>query len=288
MRENIPSFSKIFKVSFFDFQKVQFQAIGLLIAIVTCIICTLISTKLGSYTLTAQAINLLGNILLGVILLLSSAGVAKMIKADLLGETPVTYSDALNFIKKNALAIVASPALIVLALALIIGLEALCAYIGYIPYIGPIILAVFTIPVVILNVVLALLFIVGVKLVPSIVAIEESRTLETIKLALQICRVEPLKVAFYAGILTIVGVGIFVLPFIVFGLGLLLTAAFQWTVLKYYSSLYIESWGVMPYIFFGITGLSVIAMGSLVLSLALTYFQGVFTYIYLSFKNKLQ
>ena len=286
MRESIPSFSKIFKVSFFDFQKVQFQAIGLLLGLVLCILCTLVSMKLGSDSIIAQAVNMLGNILLGIVLLLSSAGVAKMIKADLLGESPVSNSDAINFIKKNALAILASPILIILALAAILGLEALLAFIRYIPYIGPIILAVLTIPVVIINVVIAILFVVGVKLVPSIVAVEESSTLETIKLAFQICRVEPLKVAFYAGILTMVGIGIFVLPFIVFGLGLLLTTAFHWTVLRYYSNLYVESWGLMPYIFFGITGFSVLAMGSLVVSLALTYFQGVFTYIYLSFKNK--
>jgi len=286
MRESIPSFSKIFKVSFFDFQKVQFQAIGLLIALVFYIICSLLSIKVGALTIFGQGLNILGNILLGTILLLTSAGVSKMIKADFLNEGPVSNSDAISFIKKNALAILLTPVLILILAATIVGLEALLAFIGYIPFIGPIVLATLTIPVVIINVVLAILFIVGIKLVPSIIAVEESGTIETIKLAFQVCRVEPLKVAFYAGILTLVGIGIFILPFLVFGLGLLLTTAFHWTVLRYFSNLYIESWGLMPYIFFGITGFSVLAMSSLVVSLALTYFQGVFTYIYLSFKNK--
>ena len=286
MRESIPSFSKIFKVSFFDFQKVQFQAIGLLLGLVFYIVCYLLSIKVGSETIFGQVINILGCVLLVTILRLTSAGVSKMIKADFLSESPVSNSEAISFIKKNAFAILLTPILIANLAGAIVGLEALLSFIGYVPYIGPIILAVLTIPVVIINVVLAILFIVGIKLVPSIVAVEESNTLETIKLAFQVCRVEPLKVAFYAGILTLVGIGIFILPFIVFGLGLLLTGAFHWTVLRYFSNLYIESWGIMPYLFFGITGFSVLAMGSLVISLALTYFQGVFTYIYLSFKNQ--
>lgn len=286
MRESIPSFSKIFKVSFFDFHKVQFQAIGLLVSLILNIVCSILSAKLGDYTVVGKIINIVGNTLLITGILLSSAGVAKMIQADFLGESRVTNIDAINFIKKNAIAILCSPLLIILMIIVLIGIEAMLAFIGYVPFIGPLILAVFTIPVVIINVVLAILLIVGIKLIPAVVAVEESRTFETIKLALQVCRVEPLKVAFYAGILTIVGVGIFILPFIVFGFGLLLTTAFQWTVLKYYSNLYIESWGMIPYLFFSIAGLSVLAMASLVVSLALTYFQGVFTYIYLSFKNK--
>ena len=263
----------------------QFQAIGLLIALVIYLSCHIIAFKFCG-DLAGQILNIIGNIVMVIILLLTAGGVSKMIKADLLGEGPVSNAEALSFMRKNALAILLSPFLLLLFVAAVLGVEALCAYVGYIPFVGPIILALFTIPVVIINVVLAILFIVGIKLVPSIVAVEESRTFETMKLAFQVCRVEPLKVAFYAGILSIVGIGIFVLPFLVFALGLLLTTAFHWTVLTHFNNTFFESWRLTDYLFFGITGFSVLAMGSLVVSLAITYFQGVFTYIYLSFKNK--
>ncbi|MFC1596097.1 hypothetical protein ACFL4D_02285 [Candidatus Margulisiibacteriota bacterium] len=286
MQSNIPHFSKIFKVSFFDFHKVQFQAIGLLIAIVTNFVFNLIAGKTGATTLTGQIINTVGSVLTVIVVLLTASGVSRMIKADLLNESPVSNKEAIEYLKQNAWAIIITPFLLVLSAALIVGLEALLSLTGFIPVLGPILLALFTIPAVIVNVVLAIILIVGSKLIPSIVAIEETNIIDTLKLTYQTCKDEPLKVAFYAGMLSLVGIGIFILPFLVFLTGLLITGAFHWSVLTGCFNNIMYSWGVVPLIFVFITGLSVLIMGSLVVSLALTYFQGVYTYIYLSFKNK--
>ncbi|MFA5928117.1 MAG: hypothetical protein WC838_02295 [Candidatus Margulisiibacteriota bacterium] len=286
MQSNIPNFSKIFKVSFFDFNKVQFQAVGILAAIVINVGSSVLVSRLGETSTAGQIANAVGGLLTAIVVLLTAAGVSLMIKADLLQESPVSSKEARAFIKRKFWPIIISPFLLLLTVLLLLGVQALLSFVGFIPFVGPIILAVCTIPAVILNVILAIALIVGSKLMPSIIAVEESNTIDTMKLTYQTCRVEPLRVAFYAGVLTLVGIGIFILPALAFLFGLLLTGAFHWSVLlKCYNSM-LGYWSLDLMAFWFITGLSVLVMASLVIALPLTYFQGVYTYIYLSFKNK--
>jgi len=285
MQSSIPNFSRIFKVSFFDFHKVQFQAIGLLIAIIINVVFYLLTQQLGPVTTWGQISNAVSSLLVAVILLLTAAGISRMIKADLLNESPVSNREAIEFLKKNAWTIIITPFLLLLSVAIIIGLEAIVSLVGFVPVIGPLLLAMLTIPGVIINVVLAIILLVGSKLIPSIVAIEETNITDTVKLTYQTCKNEPLRVAFYAGMLTLIGIGIFILPFLVFFTGLVLTGALHWSVLTSWFQGFTYT-GVIPSLFILITGLSILAMTSLVIALPLTYFQGVYTYIYLSFKNK--
>ncbi|MFC1478474.1 hypothetical protein ACFL57_03350 [Candidatus Margulisiibacteriota bacterium] len=286
MQSSIPNFSKIFQVSFFDFIKVQFQAIGLLISFIIYIIFYLITQNAGVETIAGQITNAIGSILVALVLLLTASGVSRMIKADLLNESPISSREAIDFVKQNLLSIIIAPILLTLFAALVLGIEALLSLIGFIPVLGPLVLAIFTIPAVIVNVVLAIILIVGSKLIPSIIAVEETGIIDTIKLAYRTCKDEPLKVAFCAGMLTIVGIGIFILPVLVYISGLLLTTAFHWSILSNCLNTIFYNWGIMMFIFFFITGTSVLVMTSLVIALPLTYFQGMYTYIYLSFKNK--
>jgi len=285
MQSSIPNFSRIFKVSFFDFHKVQFQAIGLLIAIIINVVFYLLTQQLGPVTTWGQISNAVSSLLVAVILLLTAAGISRMLKADLLNESPVSNREAIEFLKKNAWTIIITPFLLLLSVAIIIGLEAIVSLVGFVPVIGPLLLAMLTIPGVIINVVLAIILLVGSKLIPSIVAIEETNITDTVKLTYQTCKNEPLRVAFYAGMLTLIGIGIFILPFLVFFTGLVLTGALHWSVLTSWFQGFTYT-GVIPSLFILITGLSILAMTSLVIALPLTYFQGVYTYIYLSFKNK--
>jgi len=285
MQSSIPNFSRIFKVTFFDFHKVQFQAIGLLIAIIINVVFYLLTQQLGPVTTWGQISNAVSSLLVAVILLLTAAGISRMIKADLLNESPVSNREAIEFLKKNAWTIIITPFLLLLSVAIIIGLEAIVSLVGFVPVIGPLLLAMLTIPGVIINVVLAIILLVGSKLIPSIVAIEETNITDTVKLTYQTCKNEPLRVAFYAGMLTLIGIGIFILPFLVFFTGLVLTGALHWSVLTSWFQGFTYT-GVIPSLFILITGLSILAMTSLVIALPLTYFQGVYTYIYLSFKNK--
>ncbi|MFH1429542.1 MAG: hypothetical protein ABIH39_07350 [Candidatus Margulisiibacteriota bacterium] len=286
MQSSIPNFSKIFQVSFFDFIKVQFQAIGSLIAFVLLLMFIMLLQYFGWGTPMGYITLLIGITLISIVILLTATGVSRMIKADLLNESPISSREAMEFLKQNALSIIATPFLLILFIALVLGVEALLSLIGFIPVLGPLVLAIFTIPAVIVNVVLAIIFIVGSKLISPIIAIEETGIIDTLNLAYRTCKDEPLKVAFYTGMLTIVGVGVFILPVLVYILGLFLTSAFHWSMqLNCFYSIY-YSWGIMQFLFFFITGASVLVMTSLVIALPLTYIQGMYTYIYLSFKNK--
>jgi len=282
---SVPNLSTLFRVSFFDFQKVQFQAVGVLLAAAANILLAWLTGLAGAATVTGIILNVLEGMIPAIILLLSGAGVARMIKADLLKEAPVSTKDAMDFLKKNLLAIICSPFVLILFIALILGLEALISVIGFIPIIGPLALAVLTIPAVIVNVVLVIIILVGSKLLPAIIAVEETRTIDTIRITYQVCKDEPLKVAFYAGMLSLIGIGIFLLPFLVFFLGLAFTCTLNWSVL-YPLAMSLQC-DPVQYLFLMIAGVSALIMGSLVLALPLTYFQGVYTYLYLSFKDRL-
>lgn len=281
---NILNLAKIFKVSFFDFNKVQFLAISILISIVSFFLCNFLA-----FYLKFKPILYLGLILIFFFMQFVSVAVVKMLKADMLKESPVNYKEAFLFLKKHAITIIFTPLLVLLSILIIIGLEMLFSLVIFIPYIGPLLITFLTIPVMIVNVVLLIIISIGSFLVNSIIAVEETNCLETLNIVYKTCKKEPLKIAFYFGILFLIGFAIFLFPILVFVASIFFTFVL-WLIPSYWTlfpNAYFDPnfFLMLPFWYWLINFFFIAVMSSLILALPLTYLYSICTQIYLAFRK---
>jgi hypothetical protein len=136
----------------------------------------------GVLTWLGWIIYIIGIIFWIIMWLTYSTATAKSTYQQLKGDDFYTAREAIGFAKKNWKAIVFSPVMVIFIMALIVIGGIIAGLIGKIPFVGELLVAVFTIPIFAVGlflVFLGVVFCVGLVLVPAIVATAREDAFET-------------------------------------------------------------------------------------------------------------
>jgi len=171
-----------------------------------------------------------GLVLAAFVKLMALTAIAKITFEQLRGDEFYEAKEALRFAFRNWKGVFLSP----VTLAIVIGFILLCGFVfglaGRIPYVGPILVGVFSIPLfaaALFVVYLAVVFFVSLFMAPSVVATTKSDTFDTLFEVFSVLNDQPWRLVVWESLLALLSfVGAFILGFFV-KRGLLLT---YWTL----------------------------------------------------------
>jgi hypothetical protein len=136
----------------------------------------------GLLTWLGWIIYIAGIVFWAIMWLMYSTAAAKVTYQQLKGDDFYTAREAIGFIKKNWKAIVFSPIMIICIMAFFVVCGIIAGLVGKIPFVGELLVAIFTVPLfgaALFLVFLAVVFCVGIVLGPAIVATTREDSFET-------------------------------------------------------------------------------------------------------------
>ncbi|MFH0887323.1 MAG: hypothetical protein V1843_04065 [bacterium] len=283
MKFGIDKIIETFELAF-DMKKMVFMLVGLIIAALGIILNSLVNNVI---------VGLLGAIWHYVFLMLTLGGVCFLIYQDLKGKGKSSIKDAIDFVKNKAVALIFTPLVLLLGIALVVLIEFGVVWVlSLIPMLGEILVALIIIPMLIINVVLAMALFLGNALIPAIIAVDDSGIPATITKIFEVVRGAPILLISYLFIAMIIATFAVVGVVLVYVGGLFITVGALYPMLmKVVTTVqmgaYMGDAIPMSINIAGIIGgISIGIVTALVLSFVWVVTQGIYTAVYMAIKEE--
>ena len=270
----------------FDLRKMFFQLAGVVIALLGFFIFSL----LGSGIKTLEILfYVLGGLWLYLVLMLTNGGTCRMFYVELSSREKSTLAQTLTFIKEKTLALIGSPLLLLLSVALMLAVEfGLVWIIGKIPTLGEILNALLCLPIFILNTLIAFLLLFGTALAVAIIAADELKAADTVKKIFEVVKKSPIYLILYYSFATLFLLLVILGVLVIYLLSLSITSGIFWPVAAALATGTLLPATLSNKIAFIILFSILAFISALVFSYLLVLIQGINTSIYLSIKERMK
>lgn len=282
MKFGIDTILDSFEVSF-DLKKISFLLIGLVIAAIGGgLLLYLANLAMGSIILSL-IFGILAAIWLYVVIVITKGGLCRMISSEMTGKGSIGMKEALAFTKAKAVSLIFTPIMLILSIAALVVVQLIAMWIlSKIPYLGPIIASLATIPLLVVNTIAGLALIFGGSLVAPIIAIDELSIKETILRIIQVVKKDPIH------LITYIMLAILLLYIVILGVATILMLGGVITLGGSFPMMQAVSDGIGGgNIAAVIALLSVVIVALLAYSYLVVIVSGIYTSMYLAIKERL-
>jgi hypothetical protein len=286
MQIGVAEVSKLLEISVFDWKKIRFQALALFLALLLWSAFVFGGSKVTG--LPEKIFGWLANISLISVVWLSWAGVAKMVKENLLGNKTPSEQAVLSFLKKNLVDLLSAPVVLFILLVLLFIFEYSLSAIGRLPWIGSVILGLLTIPMFFFNCVVIMLGTIGMKMMPSMIAVDETNPSATLRKFFEICLKQPIRLLVSAGLTVLVAMSVILPLLLLLLVGTMMTTGFQWTAWTNVSLFGMGHLSLGLSLFLFLEAICFMAIIAMLMAYPMVYAQAALTSIYLDVKKTIK
>ncbi|MFA5103728.1 MAG: hypothetical protein WC527_00900 [Candidatus Margulisiibacteriota bacterium] len=273
----------------FDRKKILLQLAGIAISVGAVFLSSWIGGQIKN-DLTANIINILGMVAVFLIMATIFAAISRMAYKELTVGEKLSQKEALAFSKKNLVSIIFSPVIIVAAGGAVLLAEYLIFILGRFSAFQ-IIISIFSVPVLLINAVIALTFALAVFFIYPIIAVDESGPIKTSRKILSAAVSAPVKVLCGSALTALLGIPVILSLASILFLANISTISMFGTASGIFEAMKateIPSIPVTTYVAWSIFLVSLSALSGAVLSFALVFTKTAAVSIYLSIKSSLK